>query len=81
MRTKLDKALAELEREHAVLGAVLLSSPGAKLLAVLEAEYVDGDLFGKTPEETAYHLGAREVVLTLRRLARAAQRTGAKADG
>ena len=75
-KKKLEAVLAKLEQQQAALGSVLMSSPGRKLLEVLEAEFVEGDLFGETPEETAFNLGSREVVLTLRRLARAAQRTG-----
>lgn len=80
-RGSLQKVFEALEQQHAALGSVLVSSPGRKLLEALEAQFVDGDLLGETNEETAYNLGAREVVLTLRRLARAASRTGANTDG
>ncbi len=80
-KTKLEQAFAKLERDQAALGAVLASQAGAKLLETLEADFIDGDLFGETPEETAFNLGAREVVLYMRRLARAAQRTGATFNG
>lgn len=72
-KVKLEQALAKLEEHHAELGTVLASSPGSKLLEALEAEFVEGSLFGETPEETAFNLGSREVVLQLRRLARAAK--------
>jgi hypothetical protein len=79
-KAKFDKAFAELEEKQAALGAALVSPPGRKLLTALEAEFFEGDLLGETPEETAFCLGAREVVMALRRLARAAQRTGATDD-
>ena len=80
-RAKLEQAFAKLEVQQATLGSVLASAPGLKLLETLEADFVEGDLFGESPEETAFNLGAREVVLYLRRLARAAQRTGATING
>ena len=80
-KAKLEQAFAKLEQQQAALGTVLVSSPGRKLLEALEADFIEGDLFGTTPEETAFNLGCREVVLYLRRLARAAQRTGVNLDG
>ena len=49
--------------------ALVLATPAGKtLLEVLEAEFFNGDLLGATPEQTAFNLGAREVVVYLRQL-------------
>lgn len=59
---------------------IALSTPaGARVLEALDERYVQGDLMGATPEETAFNLGAREVVVWLKRMVRVAEvveRTG-----
>ncbi len=62
---------------HAREAAALLATPSfAHLMGRLNALFVDGQLMGKTPEETAFNLGQREVVIYLRRLAALKERTG-----
>jgi hypothetical protein len=57
---------AEMAQKHA---RIFASSEGRQLLALLERRFFSGDLMGRTPEETAFNLGAREVVRTMRDLA------------
>lgn len=47
---------------------------GEVVLSELEAQFVFGDLLGESPERTAFNLGAREVVLHLRALAKRGQK-------
>ena len=45
---------------------VLILPGGQKLVELLEARFVRGDIVGDTVEETYFNLGAREVALFLR---------------
>ena len=63
---RMDELAAELGEKH---GRVLASPAGKELLAYLERKFFDGDLLGSTPEETAFNLGAREVVRRMRTVA------------
>lgn len=63
------KQMDELQAELAKHGRVFASDAGKELLAYLEAKFFEGDLLGDTPEETAFNLGAREVVRRMRNLA------------
>ena len=65
---KLETVLQKLKEKALPVRRVLQSPDGAALMAALEAEFVNGDLLGDTPEKTAFNLGAREVVMYLRRL-------------
>jgi hypothetical protein len=68
------QSLSELGAElRAKWGPLLASPEGGKLIERLEELFFEGDLLGATPEETAFNLGAREVVRRLRD-ARALQR-------
>jgi hypothetical protein len=62
--------IEEIRREfieaHAGLGRLLASPDGGELVSYLEARFFNGDLMGDTPEETAFNLGAREVVRVMR---------------
>lgn len=62
--------MEELARrpESVAVRAVLVTPAGEALLKHLEESFVFGDLLGDTPEETDFNLGAREVVMELRRL-------------
>jgi hypothetical protein len=63
------KQLDELRTEVAQKHVTVLATPGGKqLLAMLETRFFNGELLGDTPEETAFNLGAREVVRVLRNL-------------
>ena len=53
------------QRDRAVVEA-MKTPEGAELLRALEAEFYDCDLMGRTPEETAFKLGQRDVVVFLR---------------
>jgi hypothetical protein len=64
------KQLEGLQAEMAQKYARLFAMPeGKELLTYLTAKFFDGDLLGDTPEETAFNLGAREVVRRMRNLA------------
>ena len=54
-----------MQREKAVRD-VLLTQEGTALLRALEELFYDCDLLGATPQETAFKLGQREVVVYLR---------------
>ena len=62
-----------LRREKALADA-MRTAEGAELLRALEAEFYDCDLMGKTPEDTAFKLGARQVVVFMREALARAQR-------
>jgi hypothetical protein len=47
-------------------GRILVTPDGKALLAFLEERFFNGELLGDTPEETAFNLGAREVVRRMR---------------
>lgn len=54
---------------------------GARVLEALSERFVNGDLLGATPEETAFNLGCREVVMWMQRMTKLAEkveRTGRK---
>ncbi len=59
--------LATLPHARAA-AAFLATPPGGALLSALENLFILGDLAGETVEMTYFNLGAREVVLYLRRL-------------
>ena len=56
--------------------AFFATSGGRELLEILEKTFIYGDLQGPSELHTAFNLGAREVVLYLRRLAHLRERTG-----
>lgn len=59
---KWEKVKEQLKQNQRSMGRLFLSEDGKKLLEVLRATWYDGDLFGSTPESTAFNLGAREVI-------------------
>jgi hypothetical protein len=59
--------LEELQEQLVLKYGSLLASPeGQLLLEDLEKRFDGDDLFGDTPEETAFNLGARAVVRRMR---------------
>jgi hypothetical protein len=63
------KQLEELQAKLLERFGPLLATPeGEQLVAFLSREFFDGELLGDTPEETAFNLGAREVVRRMRRV-------------
>ncbi len=73
MITARSKSRVEALRDELVdkYGRLLLSPDAKELIDFLERRFFDGELLGETPEETAFNLGAREVVRVLRDLRRA----------
>lgn len=65
---KREEALTRLARKRAQVVAVLETPGGKEMLEALEEMFYHADLFGQTPEETAYNLGRRDVVVYLRQL-------------
>jgi hypothetical protein len=55
-----------MARREKALADALRTAEGTELLRALEAEFYDCDLMGATPEETAFKLGARQVVVFMR---------------
>lgn len=74
IRARAQQQLSQMPHAQAA-GAFLSTAPGQEFLSHLEAEFLFGDLAGDTPEQTAFNLGAREVVLYLRRLRILKERT------
>lgn len=74
----LENAIALIAKQpHALAAqAFFATPPGRELLEVLELTFLFGPLQGPTPEQTAFNLGQREVVLYLRRLSKLRERTG-----
>lgn len=73
VRQRMQQQLAQAP--HAQAAGAFFATSGQELLSHLEGMFVFGDLAGETPEETAFNLGAREVVLYLRRLRILKERT------
>jgi hypothetical protein len=65
-RAQMEGLQAEMAQKYARIFAM---PEGKELLAYLTAKFFDGELLGDTPEETAFNLGAREVVRRMRTLA------------
>ena len=68
MATSVDDVRAVMRRREESFHRAMRTAEGVELLRALEDEFYDCDLMGKTPEETAFKLGAREVVVFLRRM-------------
>lgn len=64
--SKIDDLRAELGLKY---GRLFTTPEGKELLAYLSRQFFEGELLGATPEETAFNLGAREVVRAMRDLA------------
>lgn len=63
VRSAAEFRIAESQLELKRVGMMLLNSPdGRLLLDILEEDYYKGDLRGKTPEDSYFNLGQREVV-------------------
>lgn len=62
------KMMDELADDAKEVGIVLTSPGGKKLMDKLMDSFYDGDIIGPTPEITAFHLGAREVVRYMKSL-------------
>lgn len=76
--------MEELARrpESQAVRALFATPAGEVLLKHLEETFVLGDLLGEDAEETAFNLGAREVVMELRRLrSRSTTTTTGDSDG
>ena len=67
---------ARAARREQALSRMMLTEDGAELLRALEAEFYDCDLMCKTPEETAFKLGARQVVVFMRHAREKAMKDG-----
>lgn len=65
---RLAKARQELLERNSGAVRALLSEDGRELLSYLEEKFFNGDLLGDSAEETAFNLGAREVVVQLKLL-------------
>jgi hypothetical protein len=64
-----DEARKHLATEVGNDVKLTFSTPsGQKVLAALDARFVQGDLLGATSEETAFRLGCREVVVWLQQM-------------
>jgi hypothetical protein len=68
MRTPHEDLKARLAEKAAAVRRCLNTPDGKVLLDALEQEYLYGRLLGDTPEQTAYRLGSRDVVIYLREL-------------
>ena len=66
MAENLEVVKARVTRREKALVDAMRTAEGVELLRALEAEFYDCDLMGKTPEETAFKLGARQVVVFMR---------------
>lgn len=65
-----------VQQKAAVVGAVLNTINGKKLMRILEEEFTDTeDLRGQTVYDTYHNLGARDVVVYLRTLQRIHDKT------
>lgn len=68
--TNLDRARQALAEEKADAIRRCLSTPDGQVLQKVLNSFVEGDLLGATHDETLFNLGAREVAMYLRKLAR-----------
>lgn len=68
MPEPLEQLRAKLGQKAAAVSRLLATEDGRLLLEALEAQFFNGRLLGSTPEQTAFNVGAREVVVYLRQL-------------
>lgn len=66
MAENIEVIRSRIARREKALADAMRTAEGVELLRALEAEFYDCDLLGKTPEETAFKLGARQVVVFMR---------------
>ena len=79
-----NQRVEELRAKIRIKGAAvrrLLDTPdGALVLDLLEAEFVNRPLLGKSPDETAFNVGRHDVVLYLKQLRESSQKEQADVD-
>lgn len=63
-----EKAEQELMKKASAVKRLLASPDGAMVMDTLSRAFYEGNLVGSTVEETYRNLGAREVVVLLRKL-------------
>ena len=73
-RSKLEVLRDQVRARQAKLGGYFQNTEdGRALMTALEENFFNGDLMAATPEQTAFNLGAREVVRFIRQLRDAAK--------
>lgn len=72
----------ELRAKAAAVGRVLNSADGLALLEAVEGEFLKEPrrLIGANPQETAYRVGAYDVVVYLRQLQKFSMKEGTNVD-
>lgn len=69
-KTSLEIAKEKIARNAGVIRNVLASPDGEKMMKILEDAFYHGEMYSPDPYRMAFNLGARDVVVYLRQLAK-----------
>jgi hypothetical protein len=73
-RNSLEEARARVLAKSKAISRFLGSPDGKEVLSLLEEEFFLGSMMGSSPEQTAFNLGRRDVVVYIRNLRDFAQK-------